>query len=41
LKIEKNLNAAEVKTMMGEVIHTVKTNSKVQQLIIQIDVDPI
>ena len=41
LKIEKNLNAAEVKTMMGEVIHTFKTNSKVQQLIIQIDVDPI
>jgi primosomal protein N' (replication factor Y) len=41
LKIEKTLNASEVKTMMGEVIHTFKTNSKVQQLVIQIDVDPI
>jgi primosomal protein N' (replication factor Y) len=41
LKIEKTLNSSEVKTMMSEVIHTFKTNSKVQQLVIQIDVDPI
>ncbi|MFM7015549.1 MAG: primosomal protein N' [Bacteroidota bacterium] len=41
LKVEKSLNATEVKKMMGDVIHSFKTNSKVQQLIIQIDVDPI
>lgn len=41
LKVEKALNASEVKKLMSEAIHSFKTESKVQQLIIQIDVDPI
>jgi primosomal protein N' (replication factor Y) len=41
LKVEKSLNASEVKKLMSEAIHSFKTESKVQQLIIQIDVDPI
>jgi primosomal protein N' (replication factor Y) len=41
LKVEKTANANEVKKLMNEVIYAFKSNSKVQQLILQIDVDPI